>query len=150
ADQAGGKNTLRVVAERFLSWCQVNKKPKTLKMYTECLLPLCNFRQRPGDPLFGELTLNELREHHIHGWTEAKRRGYTDKQGRVRKWTDGHVRNAINAMQACLNYGVKKGLIPRNPVKAMARPDSRSRGESSLLGRTEEERAANHQRVVAA
>src|SRR5262249_59323118 len=57
ADQAGGKNTLRVVAERFLSWCQVNKKPKTLKMYTECLLPLCNFRQRPGDPLFGELTL---------------------------------------------------------------------------------------------
>ena len=55
-------------------------------------------------------------------------------------WADNTIFNACTWVQALFNWGVKQGLITKNPVKGVRRPKQQSRGASCVI--TDEEHEA--------
>jgi integrase len=130
APTAGLCNRLRTVCEAYLEMSRY-------------LNSLCD--------RFGMLRLNELLPDHIDQWIAEASAPRTDaKTGRVDQWEATTQRIALATVSAALNYAVERRMIPYNPLGRQRRPRARSRGAEAIIGRTPEQRSANHARILAA
>src|SRR5262249_32675165 len=65
-------------------------------------------------------------------------------------WTAGSQRNCVQSLTAAMNWAVRSGLIPKNPLADMEKPPSISPRADALIGNNAEEIENNHQRVLQA
>jgi integrase len=89
----------------FLSWCEGHR---ALGTYTWYRNHLKSFREYIGSTL----TLANLKPHHIQSWLDAK----------YKKLSNTHQNGAVRAVMRAMNWLVKGGHIPANPLANVERP----------------------------
>jgi integrase len=98
------KNTARVslrkLADEFLIWCATNVGPDAFRWRRRALKSLCDFL--PG------VKAADLGVRQAERWLESKA-----------DWKHNTKTSAKGALQACMNWGVKREMIAANPVKAL-------------------------------
>ena len=98
------------LADEFLEWNQQNRAERTYEWYKRFLNP---FTGHVGT----NLRVGYLKPHHVDRWVKAD---YATAKNNTR-------RNAIRAVDRCMNWAVKSGYIDANPIKGMERPPQESR-----------------------
>ncbi len=122
-------DTIKVweVCERYLR----STNGRTLEMRSRILFDFCTglpprFMGKDGKPKratkadkihegYGQLTISELKKHHIQDWIAA----HSD-------WS-GSIRTQIQAVKRALNAAVESELISRNPIKGFKTPKPNAR-----------------------
>ncbi len=124
APAAGDQNTARVVFELYLRHVAETKKPKTLKSRQDFLLPFLAHGKTAG------MRVGDLKKPYVEAYIAHMKEPRPHKHCPTRsvRWRSGGVRNFISCQHACLNWAVKRELIPANPVKGLESPAGRSRG----------------------
>src|SRR5262249_48743428 len=146
ATTAGDSNPLRVVVELYFRHCIAVKSPETTAVIRRHLAAFVD----AVDPE-GIVPVSTLQPYKVNAWLDDMRQPRKiRKDRRVTRWTSGTVRLVIIIIKACLNWAVREGLITANPLRNLSAPGARSRGREALTGRTPEERARNHARIVQA
>jgi integrase len=102
--------TVAVLLDHFLEWCLGNRADDTFKWYQR-------FAQSFIDHVGKRLKVTDLKPFHIQNWTSAKYRNSTN--------TTKH--GLIRAIQRPLNWGVKNGLLDRNPLIGIEKPSRKPR-----------------------
>jgi integrase len=124
APEAGGQNTLRVIVDLYLRHVAETKKPKTLSVRRLFLLPFL------GHDKTAEMRVGDLKKPYVESYIAHMKEPRPHKHcpNRLARWRSGGVRNFISCLHACLNWAVKRELIPANPLKGLEAPAGRSRG----------------------
>lgn len=154
-ETAKEQNTVRVVLETYLRHIATRKKPGTVEIRQRCFEPFVNWNP-DGRGCVGERAVGTLTHFLVYRFLEhmeTPRPQARKKPQPGRKWlgwSEGSQRNCVQGLTAAMNWAVRTGLIPKNPLADMEKPASRSRGADALMGHTPEEIEANHQRVLAA
>jgi integrase len=154
-ETAKEQNTVRVVLETYLRHIATRKKPGTVEIRQRCFEPFVNWNP-DGKGCVGERAVGTLTHFLVYRFLEhmeTPRPQARKKPQPGRKWlgwSEGSQRNCVQGLMAAMNWAVRTGLIPKNPLADMEKPASRSRGADALMGHTPEEIEANHQRVLAA
>jgi integrase len=154
-DQAGERNTVRVVLETYLRHIATRKKPGTVEIRQRCFTPFVNFdpdgRGHIGERLVGSLThflVYNFLKHMETPRPQARKKPQPGRQ--PLGWTTGSQRNCVQSLTAALNWAVRSGLIPKNPLAGIEKPGSSSRGADALIGNDAAEIERNHERVLGA
>jgi integrase len=147
-------NPVRVVLDAFLTHVARVRRKSTLAVHLRLLKAFCAFND------YGDMACYLLAPFHAYRFfdhmQQAPRRTLHRTPGRepyyvTRKaWSAGTVRMAAVSLKAGFNWGIKAGLVTRNPLQGITTPSRRSRGREVLLGRNAEEIASNHARILAA
>jgi integrase len=151
----GAKNTVRVVLETYMAHIATRKKEGTVEIRRRCFEPFVNWNP-DGKGCIGERPVSSLTHFLIYRFLEhmeIPRPQNRKKPQPGRKplgWTAGSQRNFVQSITAAMNWAVRGGLIPKNPVAGIEKPGSNSRGADALIGRNTEEIERNHQRVLKA
>src|SRR5262249_18495270 len=102
----------------------------------------------------GSFPVGRLTPEMVNAWLDAGRRGRVRADnGRRSRWSETTVNMAAKRVTAVFRWAAnprKGNLISTNPLDGFTAGRARSRGREALIGRTPEERAANHARIVAA
>lgn len=119
--------TLADGVQRYLEWLKNHRAPGTCKIKQDRLAAVC---ARLGSVNLGELTLQ-----HVETWwaDEPDRRG----------WTDTTTQMTLKSLQSFMNWSVKRGMLPRNPLQSLEMPTGGSRGLECVLTPDQEEAAVN-------
>lgn len=126
ADTAGSENTCRVVLETYLRWLEPRRKPATIRIRKDVYVPFCD--------VLGETKVGDLTQFKVYNWLDSMRQPHRhSNNGHMVKWRDASVRTALDALNAALNWAVKSGMIPKNPLRGMERPRPRSKGREAVL-----------------
>jgi integrase len=91
--------SLRKLADEFLIWCESNVGKDAFRWRKRAMKSLCDFI--PG------VKAADLGVRQVERWLESK------------TWKPNTKTSARGALQACMNWGVKREMIPVNPVKAL-------------------------------
>jgi integrase len=143
ADMAKDQNSVRVVCELFLQHISTRRSAGTLWMRQKYLAAFTD--------ALGDVRIRDLTRFAVDAWIDQMRQWRTHPHtGKQTRWANGSIRNALSSIQAAFNWASKSGLITKNPLGALPTPTARSRGREALTGRTPAERAANHQKILAA
>jgi integrase len=142
AEQAGDRNPVRVLCEKYLVDLATRGKPQTITKETHILRLFC--------AAFGETECRELKPTLVYDWLSemAKPRPVKGRKKPV-AWGPQSRRLAVAVVSSMLNWCAETRLIPFNPLGRLRRPSARSRGRDALLGATPEERAATHALILA-
>jgi integrase len=92
------------VLDKFLSWCQEHRKPKTFEWYRWRLQLFTDF-------IGTELPTESLKHYHVD-----------DFLARYPSWAPGMKRTAARAVQRAMRWAMKKGYIEKNPVADYEKP----------------------------
>jgi integrase len=114
--------SVAVLAERYLGWVQRYRAANTYRVRKNDIQSFVDHMRGSGsEPLtFQAVDLLPL---HITGWLD-----------RHPGWGANQRRAAISAISACLNWGVKEGYIPLNPLaRRLEIPPAVSRGDDHRL-----------------
>jgi integrase len=143
AGTAKDANKVRVVCELFLRHVSATLRPATLRFRKKILVPFTD--------AFGEVAVGSLTRHAVNAWLDQMRQPRVNPEtGKRMRWTDSTVAAAIGVILTAFRWAAGEGLITAVPLVGLKKPKSRSRGREALIGRTPAERAANHQRILAA
>jgi integrase len=143
ADAAGDGNDMQTLAELYLRHVHGTKSAATYRIRRRHLQPLVD--------VMGRTPVRQLTRHMVDCFLDGMRQWRTSPStGHRVRWENGSVRNAVQSIQALLNWSVESGLISRNPLGAMPAPRPSSRGRLALLGATPEERQETHRRILGA
>lgn len=88
--------------DKFLDWCAKNRKDS----YDWYSSRINEFAKRAPD-----LTVAQLKPFHVQEWIDTKR-------------SDSHKRGCMVAVSRALNWADKQGLIDKNPIKRMEKPEA--------------------------
>jgi integrase len=102
--------TVAALLDHYLDWCQGDRADSTYRWYQR-------FAQTFIDHVGKRLKVADLKQFHVQNWISAKYRDATD--------TTKH--GLIRAIQRPLNWGVKNGLVDRNPLIGIEKPSRRPR-----------------------
>jgi integrase len=155
AGQRGAETTVRVVLETYLQHIAARKKPGTVEIRQRCFVPFVGW-DPDGKGLIGERSVGSLTHFLVYRFLEhmeTPRPQARKKPQPGRKplgWTAGSQRNFIQSLNAAMNWAVRSGLIPKNPVADIEKPAATSRGTDALIGQNAEEVETNHRRILAA
>jgi integrase len=142
AGSAKDTNSVRVVCELYLRHVAANLRPATLRFRTKFL--------RAFTDAFGEVAVGSLTRPALNTWIDQMRQPRINPDtGKRMRWNDTSVAAAIGVILTAFRWAVGEGLITRVPIVGLKKPKAKSRGREALIGRTPEERAANHQRILA-
>jgi integrase len=141
-DGAKDTNTCRVICEMYLRWISTRRKFQTMKLRQKIYVFFTD--------ALGEIPVKDLTHHMVYKWLDQMREWRKHPgTGKPTRWTDGSVRNACTSLQVAFNWAARSGIITKNPLKGLEQPDARSRGRLALIGKTPNEREANHQKILA-
>lgn len=101
---------LATVFDLFLDHAQKHTAPDTFGWYRSFLQ---GFAKR-----YPRMRVGDLKPIVVHAWLDAERK---------RPWGQNTRRAAITILKRALNWAVKSGLIPENPIQHMERPASKRR-----------------------
>lgn len=65
----------------------------------------------PADAALGKIPISSLQPHHVQAWLDSRP-----------AWGPSTRNTAITCVKACLNWCVKQGHIPTNPIRDMVKP----------------------------
>jgi integrase len=142
ADRAGDENPIALICELFLRHVEATLAPNTLVLRKKAIVPFSE--------AFGNVRVGRLTRHQVNGWLDTMRQERRSPKGKKMRWNNTTINAAIGIILTMFNWAVDEGLIPRNPLARMKKPKAKSRGRAALIGRTPEERKANHARILAA
>ncbi len=151
--QVGAQNTVRVILETYMKHIATRKKPGTVEIRQRCFEPFVNWNP-DGRGCVGERPVGSLTHFLVYRFLEYMEtpRPQARKKPQPRRkplgWTAGSQRNCVQSLTAALNWAVRSGLIPKNPLADIEKPGSISRGADALLGSDAEEIERNHQRIL--
>lgn len=94
----------------FLDWNKYNRAERTFEWYDRFLKP---FHRHIGS----NLLVDNLKPYHVDRWVKAD---YSSAKANTR-------RNAMRAVERCMNWAVKSGYIPLNPIRGIEKPPQESR-----------------------
>ena len=89
---------------RFVLFCKANRSPQTTRWYKDFLT---SFQET-----FPNLEFRELKPHHVQEWIDGKE-----------EWSDSTKRGAIVSVQRAFNWALRTGIISRNPIAFMQKPE---------------------------
>ena len=154
-EHAAEKNTVRVVLETYMKHIATRKKPGTVEIRQRCFEPFVNWNP-DGKGCIGERQVSSLTHFLVYRFLEhmetprPQARKVAQPGRKWTGWTTGSQRNCIQSLTAAMNWAVRSGLIPKNPLADMEKPTGNSRGADALMGQNAEEIEKNHQRVLKA
>ncbi len=130
AHRAGGGNKVGVVLAKYVLHIETRRRPSTVKIRRDAF--------KAFGAQYGELAVADLKHHHVYEFLarqRARQPGGTGAKGRGRPrgWGDGNTRIFLTGVQAALNWAVKSGLIPTNPLRGVEMPQPRSRSREALV-----------------
>ena len=108
--EATADATVCAVLEAFLDWVKDWRSAGTYRWYSE---NLSKFARHIGT----KLKLLDLRERHVTAWIDQEYKGLAPDT----------IYGAIRAVQRAMNWAVKRGFIPKSPVKDVEKPQQRPR-----------------------
>ncbi|HEY4310167.1 MAG TPA: site-specific integrase [Pirellulales bacterium] len=108
--EATADATVCAVLEAFLDWVKDWRSAGTYRWYSE---NLSKFARHIGT----RLKLLELRERHVTAWIDEQYKGLAPDT----------IYGAIRAVQRAMNWAVKRGYIPKSPLKDIEKPQQRPR-----------------------
>jgi len=103
--KATGDLTVCMVFDRFIGWCKGHREAETAAWYERHLTSFARY-------IGTSFKLLELREHHVVNWIDE----------RHAESSPNTVHGAIRAVQGSMNWAVKRGLLPKSPVKNVEKP----------------------------
>ena len=89
---------------KFILFCQKNRAAKTTRWYKDFLT---SFSEK-----FPNLTCSELKPFHVQEWIDEKD-----------DWSDSTKRGAIVSVQRAYSWALRMGMIQKNPVAFMKKPE---------------------------
>ena len=101
-------DSVAVVLDDFLTWCEDNRGERTYLRYKDFLQP---FTTR-----YGKLRISDLHTGHVTEWLKERT-----------TWNNTTKRNAIIAIQRGFNWAVKNRGLLRNPIIGMEKPKAATR-----------------------
>lgn len=130
--QAGDQNTVRVVFANYLAFIQSRRSASTFRTRQR---HLASFESFNG---YGLLSIQDIQHHHIYAWIDYASQEHVWKAlgGRIERsstWGNVAVVAALQSLSAAFNWALKTGLIRRNPVAGVERPESRSRSRDLII-----------------
>ncbi|MGE0536610.1 MAG: tyrosine-type recombinase/integrase [Pirellulales bacterium] len=108
--EATSSSTVCEVLDDFLQWVKDWREEGTFRWYRNHLR---DFRSFIGD----SLRLLDLREHHVTNWVDK----------RHKESSPDTIYGAIRSVQRAMNWAVKRGYLPRSPVKGVEKPQQQPR-----------------------
>ena len=103
--------TVIAVIDAFLEWTQKHRAKATYEWYLE----RCQWFIKTIDV---SLTVSQLKPFHVQEWVDSHP-----------SWSDGHTRGCIIAVQRPLRWALKMGLIDKNPLEFVEKPQGGHREE---------------------
>lgn len=126
ASLAKDANTLETVCRLYLERISTRRKPRTVELRRRYLLAFV------GE--FGTVRVRDLTVHQVERFCDRMRQPRTHKQtGHETCWSDGSVRNAIDSLNAALNWAIEAGVTATNPIRKAEKPSAQSRGEEAVI-----------------
>lgn len=101
--------TVAQLLNDFLEWNEHNRAPRTYEWYKRFLKPFYED--------IGNLKVADLKPRHVDKWVA---KDYKTAKPNTR-------RNAYRAVERCMNWAVKSGYIPTNPIRGIEKPPQESR-----------------------
>lgn len=141
--------TVVEIFDDYLTHIKKNRKPGTVAMRQQTILPFCNHG-------FAMTEAESLTHMDVYRFLERMERPRYMKRkvhqpGRKPiMWGPSTQRNCVVGLVAMLNWAVRSGLIAKNPLTGIEKPGASSRGAESLVGNDKEEAEANHGKILAA
>lgn len=130
ADAAGV--AVVVILDRFLTFVKKNRKPATFDVYSRTLAAFCKSPLPPGT--LGDVLVADLRPMHISAAWDTHL-----------AWSSGMRRSVAVTVVGALNWAVKQGYIPTNPLSGkLEYPPCRSRGRESIVSAADFETLIRH------
>jgi integrase len=124
--ESAGRLTVRELIRRYLAGCRDRVKPKTLRGYSDFLLP---FARRHGRMPAASLTPETAERYSRRpSWSATTRHGFLGTLLTAFRWAAGR----------------RAKLLASNPLDGVCRPPKASRGESALIS------PDDHQRLLTA
>ncbi len=151
----GAQNSVRVVLETYMQHIATRKKPGTVEIRQRYFVAFVNW-DPDGKGCVGERAVGSLTHFLVYRfleYMETPRPQVRKKPQPGRKpvgWTLGSQRNCLQSLTAALNWSVRSGLIPKNPLADIEKPGGNSRGADALIGNDSEEIERNHRRILKA
>ena len=109
-DVEPGKITVVALLDHYLEWVQGNRAHATYLWYKR-------FAQSFVNHVGKRLKVTDLKPLHVQNWISAK---YADS-------TDNTKHGLIRAVLRPINWGVKNGLLDRNPIAGIEKPSRKPR-----------------------
>jgi integrase len=128
AGDAGDRNTVRTVFEKYLAHIHGKAKPATFALRSRYL---CDFLADSGR---GDVMVRDLAGIHVYDFIERRRRSrWVKKANRDCRWGDGAARALISSLKAAFSWAVRVKLVSTDPVASLVEPEVRSRGRDCVL-----------------
>lgn len=93
--------SLWALHELYLQWLEQHRAPLTVEWYKRHLRSFLTH-----DDKIKDMPANQLLPLHVENWVDSHK-----------DWGDSYKRGAMTAVDACMNWAVKKNLLDRNPIK---------------------------------
>ena len=103
-----------LILNKFLTYCQNNKKPDTYETYKVRLQSFTDWLKEQN--LVDTLTVAQLRPFHVTDWADSHK-----------EWKKGTKHGRIMNVQTALNRGVRQGWIDHSPIAKMDKPAAGNR-----------------------
>jgi integrase len=149
---AGDSNSLRTLCEAYVTHIATRRGSATLSLRHRTLKDFVDFED------YGEMTVRGLTHHHVYRFFQRMQEAPPARKWRARngreylrpgkRWGGEAVRVAAASLKAALNWAVKSGLIPKNPLHGLELPSPRSRGREALLGNSTAEVMEAHRKIL--
>ena len=111
--QAVQSDSLAGVVDKFLDWTQRHRASRTFDWYQERLQSFFQFRT--PEYRVADLTVDQLKPHHVQSWVDEK------------NCSPGHKGGCIRAVKRALNWARKFGYIDHNPIAFLEQPKGSKR-----------------------
>lgn len=153
AGEQGADTTVRVVLETYLQHIATRKKPSTVEIRQRAFVPFVDWTPDGKGPV-GERPVASLNHFIVYRFLEhmamprVQVRKTPQPSRKPMGWGAGSQRNFLQSINAALNWSVRSGLIPKNPVAGVETPAASSRGTDALVGQNAEEIETNHRRIL--
>lgn len=89
---------------KFILFCKANRSAKTTRWYKDFLTSFSD--------MFPQLAMRELRPLHVQEWVDSHK-----------DWSDSTKRGGIVSVQRACSWGLRMGMLQRNPVQFMDKPE---------------------------
>jgi integrase len=107
--------TAAEVFDKFLSWCEKHREPRTYEWYRDHIQDFINRK-----PEVARLPALELRPFHVVEWA--------DSHGDA--WSDAYRRGGIIAIQRPFNWAEELGYLAASPIKRIKKPQPQRREQA--------------------
>lgn len=109
--------TVAELFERVLTFTRNNRSKRTDEWYEMFFQTFIDWlKAKYGKPTVERMPAVEVSGDDLQAWIDTRK-----------DWGPSTKRGAVTAIKRAFNYGVKHGLIERNPVRAVEKPDGRNR-----------------------